>query len=236
MKLPSLTVFYPAYNEAENIKDTVQKTIEILPEIAEHYEVLIINDGSKDSTGEIIDQLAKENTHIKALHHSTNKGYGGALKTGMYNAQYAVVVFTDSDGQFDFNEVKNFIPHLASHDLVIGYRTSRAEGFRRHLNAKAWGILMRTVFGINARDIDCAFKMFHKRVLEKIPKLESDGALISAEFLMKASRAGLTIKEVPVTHLPRKAGKPTGANLKVILKAFHELFMLKQKLDKDKVA
>lgn len=231
MKVPSLTVFYPAYNEAENIQETVQKTLEILPEIADQYEVLVINDGSKDNTGEIIEKLAQGNDHVRAIHHPENIGYGGALKTGMYNAKHELIAFTDSDGQFDFSEIKNFLPFLESHDVVIGYRTSRAEGFRRNLNAKAWGILMRSVFGINARDIDCAFKVFHRSVMDKIPKLESNGALISAEFLMKTSRAGLKMKEVPVTHLPRKAGKPTGANLGVIIKAFRELIELKQKLD-----
>lgn len=230
-KIDSLSVFFPAYNEAENIALTVQNALTVLPEISEKYEVIIINDGSKDSTGEIIDLLQKENSNIKAIHHSQNRGYGGALKTGMYAAQYNIIAFTDSDGQFDFSQIKIFIPYLQNYDLVIGYRKNRAEGFRRHLNAKAWGILMQSIFGIEARDIDCAFKVFHKRILDTIPQLESEGALISAEFLMKAHKSKFKIKEVPVDHYLRRAGNPTGANFNVIIKAFKELFILKKKLD-----
>jgi hypothetical protein len=149
----------------------------------------------------------------------------------MYNSRYEIIAFTDSDGQFDFSEIRDFIPYLHNHDVVIGYRRNRAEGFRRRLNAKAWGLLMRLVFGLQARDIDCAFKVFHQRVIKNIPQLESNGALISAEFLMKAHRSHFRIKEIPVSHFPRVAGKPTGANLQVIIKAFHELFILKKKLD-----
>lgn len=231
MMLDRLSVFYPAYNEEENIAQTVEKTLQVLPEVAREYEVIIVNDGSKDRTGEIGEALSQKYRNVKVIHHSENRGYGGALKTGMYNSQYEIIAFTDSDGQFDFSEIREFIPHLHNYDVVIGYRRNRAEGFRRRLNAKAWGLLMRLVFGLQARDIDCAFKVFHRQVIEKIPPLESNGALISAEFLMKAHRSHFKIKEIPVSHFPRVAGKPTGANLQVILKAFHELFILKKKLD-----
>lgn len=229
--LNTLTVFFPAYNEEDNIVVTVQHALEVLPSIAQEYEVLIINDGSKDRTGEVADELARKYSAVKVLHHPQNKGYGGALKTGMYNALYEIVAFTDSDGQFDFAQIDSFIPYIKDYDIVIGYRTNRAEGFRRHLNATAWGILVRYLFGIEARDIDCAFKVFHKNVLKKMPELESDGAMISAEFLMKAHRSKCRIKEVPVNHFLRRAGKPTGANIGVIIKAFKELFVLKKKLD-----
>jgi glycosyltransferase involved in cell wall biosynthesis len=231
MMLDRLSVFYPAYNEEENIAQTVENTLRVLPEVAREYEVIIINDGSKDRTGEIGEQLSKKYPQVKIIHHPQNRGYGGALKTGMYNSQYEIIAFTDSDGQFDFSEIRYFIPYLQDYDVVIGYRRNRAEGFYRRLNAKAWGLLMRLVFGLQARDIDCAFKVFHQRVIQKIPQLESNGALISAEFLMKAHRSRFKIKEIPVSHFPRVAGKPTGANLRVILKAFHELFILKKKLD-----
>lgn len=233
MKLQNVTVFYPAYNEEENIRETVEKTVHVLPEIADQYEIIVVDDGSKDGTSAIIDQLSKQFSCVRGIRHPQNKGYGGALKTGMYNAKYDIIAFTDSDGQFDFAEIKEFLPHLQNYDLVIGYRKSRAEGFRRRLNAKAWGMLMRFAFGIDARDIDCAFKVFHRNVLDRISPLESEGALISAEFLMKSARSGCKIKELPVTHYPRKAGKPTGANLGVIIKAFRELILLKQKLDNE---
>ena len=229
--LTSLSVFFPAYNEENNISDTVDKALKVLPQIAKKYEIIIVNDGSKDKTGEIADKLSRQHKEVRVIHHEKNRGYGGALKTGMYGASYEVIAFTDSDGQFDFSQIKKFIPYLKDFDMVIGYRKKRAEGLRRDINAKAWGILMKIVFGIKARDIDCAFKVFYRSVLDKIPRLESNGALISAELLMKAHVNHIKIKEIPVDHFPRKAGSPTGANLNVIIKAFKELLQMRQKIN-----
>lgn len=231
-KQQSISVFFPAYNEAKNIEKTVLGALKILPEITQEYEAIVIDDGSTDNTRETVQRIAKKNHHVRLLSHKKNQGYGASLKSGFYNAKFSLIAFTDSDGQFDFEEVKNFLAQIDSADLVIGYRKKRVEGFVRVFNAKSWTALIFLLFGLRVRDIDCGFKLIKKKVIDKIPRLESDGAFVSAELLVKSKRMGFKIKEVPVNHYPRGEGKPSGANFKVIAKAFRDLFELYPKLKK----
>ena len=164
-----------------------------------------------------------------------NRGYGGALKTGFESARYKWVAFTDSDGQFDFAEITNFIEKQkeTGADLVIGYYKKRQVSKFKIITSKMWEIAVMTLFGLNVRDIDCGFKFISKKVIDKIPQLESErGAFISSEFLIKAKKSGFKIVEIPVTHLPRLAGKGTGRNINVIIKSFVDLFKLWKKLRK----
>lgn len=232
-KIAALSVFFPAYNEEENLAKTVKKADKILRDTALKYEIIIINDGSKDRTGDIANTLAQENKNVKVVHHPQNRGYGASLKSGMYNSQYAWVAFTDSDGQFDFAEIGNFFQkqRQTGADLVVGYYLKRAVPFYRKLNTLLWQVTIRLLFGLKVRDIDCGFKLFRKKVVEEIPKLESErGAFISTEFLVKAKRANFSIVEVGVNHYPRLAGQATGANIKVVVKSFVDLFKLWRKL------
>lgn len=223
-KLGELSLFFPAYNEEANLKNTVEKAIPILKKVAEKYEFLIINDGSKDKTGEIAENLAKKYPFIRVIHHNQNLGYGAALKSGFYNSKYDWIVFTDSDGQFDFSEVTKLIEKSDSADMIVGYRINRADSFLRKLFGFGWTFLARLLLGIKVRDVDCAFKLTKKKVIDVIPKLESTrGGMISPELLGKVTKAGFKIIEVGVHHYPRKEGKQTGANLKVIFKSFIDL-------------
>jgi glycosyltransferase involved in cell wall biosynthesis len=221
-----LSVFFPAYNEEKNVRATTESILRVLPGVSDRYEVLIVDDGSADKTGELADELAADNPLVRVIHHPTNRGYGGAIRTGLYNCRYELISFIDGDGQFDFTEVPAFLEASQHYDLVIGYRVKRQDGFMRLLNARAWGTLMRVVFRVRARDIDCAFKLIHKRVLQSMPRLRSDGAMVSAELLVRSQNAGLSICDVPVHHYPRRAGEQTGANLRVIFKAFRDMFAL----------
>jgi len=234
MKLiDQLSVFFPAYNEEKSLKSTVEKTDKVLQKIARDYEMIIVNDGSKDKTGEIADRLATKNKKIKVIHHSPNKGYGAALKSGIYNARFPWIAFIDADGQFDFSEIDKFIEtqKKTDADLVIGYYLKRAVPFMRKVNSFLWELLVFIVFGLKVRDIDCGFKLFKKELVDKIPKLESErGAFITTEFLVKSKRAGFKMVEVGVHHYPDLAGGSTGASLKVIFKSFVDLIKLWQKL------
>lgn len=228
-KLKNLSLFFPAYNEEANLKNTVEKAIPVLKQVAGEYEVLIINDGSKDKTGEIADQLAKKYPFIKVIHHNPNRGYGAALRSGFYNSKYDWIVFTDSDGQFDFSEVVKLIEKAqeTNADIVAGYRIERQDPLIRKIFGKGWTFLANLLLGINIRDVDCGFKLIKKEVIKKIPQLESErGGMISPELLGKAKKYGFKIVEVGVHHYPRKEGKQTGANLKVILKSFTDLAKL----------
>lgn len=235
MKLvDKISVFFPAYNEEVLLKPTVEKANKILEKIASEYEIIIVNDGSKDKTGKIADQLSAENKKIRVIHHPQNRGYGAALKSGMYNAKYPWIAFTDSDGQFDFSEITKLIKKQkeTGADIVAGYYLKRAVPFYRILGSKlAWELPVFLLFGLKMRDIDCAFKLFRKEVVEKIPPLKAErGPFITTEFLVKAKKAGFKIVEIGVHHYPDVAGGSTGASLKVIISAYSDLLRLWKKL------
>lgn len=229
-KLSELSVFFPCYNEEKNIKNTVEKAVSVLKNIADKWEIIIINDGSKDKTGEVALELQKKYPeNIKIITHTPNLGYGAAFKSGFYNAKYKWIAFTDSDGQFDFSEIVNFIDKQkkTNADLVIGYYLRRRVSKTVILTSKIWEIIVFFLFGLKVKDIDCGFKMVSKKVIDTIPKLESErGAFISSEFLIKAKKAGFKIVEIGVHHYPRVEGKATGRQLRVIIKSFADLFKL----------
>ncbi len=228
-KLPSLSLFFPAYNEEPNLERMVRSAQKILPEVAREWEIIPVNDGSRDKTGEIADRLAAEDPHVKPVHHETNKGYGGAVASGFKAARYEYIFFTDGDLQFDLREITRLIEKADEADLMLGYRVNRKDPWHRKLNAFCWGTLVKLLFGFRVRDVDCAFKMIKRRVLDKI-ELTSSGAMISTELLARSHKAGFRFTEVGVTHYPRSAGTQTGAKLSVILRAFQELFKLYGKL------
>ena len=232
--IDELSVFFPTYNEEGSIKSVVEKTKETLIKIAEKWEILIINDGSKDQTEEISQDLSKKDKRIKVISHNPNRGYGAALKTGFYNAQYQWIALTDSDGQFNFAEITNFIQTQkeTNADLVIGYYKKRQVSSFKIVTSKVWELTVFLLFGLHVKDIDCGFKLINKKVIDKIPKLESErGAFISSELLIKAKKYGFNIVEIPVTHYPRKTGVGTGRQLNVIFQSFVDLFKLWQKLN-----
>ena len=227
-----LSVFFPAYNEEKNIKNTVEKAIKVLNKVAQVWEIIIVNDGSNDKTGEIADELSQKDKRIRVIHHKPNRGYGAALKSGFYNSKYPWIVFTDSDGQFDFSQLSDFIGKQkeTGADLVVGYYLKRAVPFYRKLNTFLWQAVVRVLFNLKVRDIDCGFKLISKSVIDSIPKLESErGAFISSEFLIKAQKSGFKIVEIGAKHYA--ATRPgTGAKLNVIIKSFIDLFKLWKKL------
>ena len=232
--IDELSVFFPAYNEEKNIEKTVLEARRVLEETATRWEMLIVNDGSSDRTGEIADKLAKKDDRIRVITHSPNRGYGASLKSGLYGSKYAWIAFTDSDGQFDFGEITKLIEtqEKSDADLVIGYYLKRQVPLYRKLNTFVWEMVVNLLFGLRVRDIDCGFKLISKKVVDNIPKLESErGAFISSEFLIKAKKSGFKIVEIGVHHYP--ATRPgTGANLNVIIKSFTDLFKLWKKLRK----
>ncbi len=226
-KLPSLTIFFPFYNEEDNIERTARSALDVAPRFADDFEIILVNDGSLDRTGAIADRLAESFPEIRAVHNRPNIGYGGAVRRGFAEARHAYIFFTDGDGQFDLNEIDRLIALLDRCDIAVGYRPERADPLFRKLNAWGWRQLIRLIFGVKVRDIDCAFKLFPKSFIDSID-LRSEGAMISAELLARARNRGLRVAETPVTHFARTAGNPTGANFKVIVKAFRELFRLRR--------
>lgn len=220
MKIKQLSIILPCYNEAENIKRTVNDMLDFIGTLAITYEIIIVNDGSQDHTEKVLKRI--NNKHVIKLYHKTNRGYGAALTTGFTNAKHNWIFFTDSDGQFNIQNIVNFFPHTNSSDMIIGYRRRRQDTVIRIINARIFNIVVRILFNLSVRDIDCAFKLFKKDVILKNP-LISKGALINTELLVKARKEGYKIHELPVDHYPRIKGNATGANIFVILRAAHEL-------------
>jgi len=228
--IDELSVFFPCYNEEKNIKNTIDKTIPILKKIAEKWEIILINDGSKDNTAKVLEEIKKEYPNqIKIITHNPNRGYGAAFKSGVYNAQYKWIAFTDADGQFDFSEVTKLIEkqQKTKADIIIGYYLSRQVSKTAIITSKIWELIVFILFGLRVTDIDCGFKLINKKVIDTIPKLEAErGAFISSEFLIKSKKAGFKIVEIGVHHYPRLEGKATGRSFKVIIKSFSDLFKL----------
>ncbi len=227
MKINQLSVFFPLVNEEGNVETIVKKAVEVLESLNFEYEIILINDGSKDSTGQVIEKIAQGNPLIKVINHPSNLGYGEALKSGFYSARYDTIVYTDGDGQFDFSEVTKFLDKINDYDVIIGYRIKRQDPFFRILFKEGWKLSLFAFFRLTLKDVDCGFKMVKRSVLEKIPHLQSQrGAMINAELVIKAKKAGFKIGQVGVNHYPRLSGKPTGANIKVIIKSFLDLIRL----------
>lgn len=225
----SLSVVLPCYNEEANVERTSLAALAALRTFANDFEIIIVDDGSKDRTGEIADQLATHYPEIRAVHNHPNRGYGGALRAGFAAATKEHIFFTDGDGQFDCGEISSLLALLDRCDIAIGYRLDRKDSALRCFNGWGWTKLCNLFLGLHLRDIDCAFKLFPRRLLGEI-ELHARGALISAELMGKAARRGYRIGQVGVRHLPRPAGAATGANLKVIARAFVELAKLRREI------
>jgi glycosyltransferase involved in cell wall biosynthesis len=227
-KLPELSVFFPFWNEEENIESVVRNAVKIVDTYASKWEIIMVDDGSDDRTLEIARKLHQADKRLRVVSLHPNRGYGAALRAGFENARYNVVVFTDGDGQFDFSEIAKFTEQIREADIVIGFRKKRSDknlGKRLLLMnmLKIWDLLL---FRFYFRDIDCGFKMFKKNALEKLMPLRSDGAMITTEILAKARRKNLKIAEVGVNHYPRLKGHQSGANFPVIVRAVLESFVL----------
>jgi glycosyltransferase involved in cell wall biosynthesis len=220
--MSSLSVVLPAYNEEANVENAVEQVSAVAQRLGMDYEIILVNDGSADRTGEIGRELMQRMPHVRLVEHYPNRGYGGSLKAGFAAATKDLIAFVPADNQFDFGEIHLLLEALDGADIVSGYRAEREDHFVRKLNAFGWNMLVRLLFGYLCRDIDCGFKLFRREILDHVTVV-SDGAMIDTELLAGARARGYRIAEVPVTHLPRVGGEATGANLKVIARAFRDL-------------
>jgi glycosyltransferase involved in cell wall biosynthesis len=232
-RVSGLSVFLPSHNEEANVERVVRSYLAVLPRYADQYEVIVVDDGSRDRTGEIADRLAAEDPHVRVVHHEVNRGYGGAVTSGIRAARMPYVLLSDGDGQFDPDEIGKLIAFVPEYDVVAGHRSQRADHLIRKLNGKAWTLLVRGLLGVGISDIDCGFKLFKREFLDRI-ELRARGAMISTELMARLAGAGAKVREVEVTHLPRLAGEQSGANLRVVARAFKELFVLYDDLRRER--
>lgn len=220
-----LSLILPAHNEEENIEPVVRQALEVLPRFFRDYEVLPVNDGSHDRTGEIIDALAAEDSHVRPQHHPKNRGYGAALTTGFQAAGGDYLMFMDSDRQFDIGDIERLVPYVGKYDIVAGYRIKRQDPVYRFIIGTGFNQMVKLLFQVDLRDIDCGFKIFKADLLKNM-ELTSPGALINTEIHAKSNVQGRSVVEVGVNHYPRLVGEQSGASVKVMLRAVTETFKL----------
>ena len=232
-RVPRLSYFFPAHNEEANLLGLVDEALATLPELAEQFEIVIVDDGSRDATGAIADELAAQHPGVVlAVHHPTNLGYGAALLSGFRAARHDLVAFTDGDRQFRVADLARLTERLVAADqpdVVVGYRIKRADPLVRTLYARVYRFANLVWFGLRVRDVDCACKLFRRAALEDVA-IESGGAFFSAELLIKLRAAGRTIVEVGVPHHPRTAGSATGAKPSVVFRAVRDFWRLRLRM------
>ena len=229
VRLPGLSASFPAHNEEDNVERMLADLLETLPQFAERFEVIAVDDGSRDRTYERASAFAERDPRIRVVRHEVNRGYGAAVWTGLQAGTMEYAFFTDGDRQFDVAQLADFVGLMEDHDVVVGYRVGRKDNAIRILNAHAWNWLIRTLLKVPVRDVDCAFKLFRREVLNDLV-IESGGAMFSAELLARLVARGARLVEVPVQHLPRESGVSSGGNPRVIARAFRDLFLLYGKL------
>lgn len=204
----SLSLVFPAYNEEENLDKLIRDADRVAKKLVSDYEIIVVDDGSKDRTPQILQELGQEFPNLVVFTHSPNKGYTAALRTGFTGAKKDLIFYSDADNQFNLEEIELLLPLADDHDIVAGFRKDRQDPWIRIFVSRCFNIFSHSIFKFPVRDVDCAFKIFHKYVFEKI-KINSENFMVDTEIMAKAVVYGFRIAEVGVTHLPRSAGKTT---------------------------
>ncbi len=230
-RVPALSYFFPAHNEEANLRGLVAEALATLPDLAEAFEVIIVDDGSGDATPRIADELVAADPRVRVVHHPRNRGYGAALRSGFAASRFELLAFTDGDRQFHVVDLGRLTERFlqGGADAVVGYRIKRADPPVRTLYARAYRLANRIFFGLRVTDVDCACKLFRRGALDGI-RVESGGAFFSAELLIKLDEAGRRVVEVGVPHYPRTAGSPTGAKPQVVFRAVRDFWSLRLRL------
>lgn len=223
MSAPSLSVFFPAYNDEDNIGKVAGTAVRVLEDMDCDYEVLIVHDGSPDRTGEVADELARRYPKVRAIHHEKNLGYGAALKTGFTNAKNEYIFYTDGDNQFEVEEMRKFVALVEAglSDVVVGFRNRKQYTLYRKVVSFTYNLVLQVLFDLPYRDVDCAFKLVPSSLIDRID-ISSVDAFIDAELLIKAQQLGYSVTEIGVTHRPREAGV-SGVKTGVILRTIREM-------------
>ena len=233
----SLSVVIPAYNEEENISSCIQKVDGVLKKLnIDSYEIIVVNDGSKDRTGEVARGFIKKVKNLIVVDNNPNRGYGGSLRSGFDKSTKDFIAWVPGDNQFDFAEITRLITRQeeTDTDIVSGIREGGGvDPLHRRINRWGWNTVVRALFGYLATDIDCGFKLLRREVLNHVILTAERGAMIDTQLFASARARGFTVSETSLTHLPRTAGKSTGANLRVIYQSFVDLFSFWWRLKKE---
>lgn len=205
--IPGLTVFFPAYNDSGTIASMVVSAVLAASRLTPDFEVLVINDGSRDATPQIADELARLYPQVKVIHHQVNRGYGGALRSGFANASKELIFYTDGDAQYDPAEMADLWAKMGPGvDLVNGYKISRSDPLHRKFIGRVYHHTVKLLFGLGVRDVDCDFRLMRRAIFGRV-ELTKNSGVICLEMMKKIQDAGFVIAEVPVHHFHRAYGR-----------------------------
>jgi dolichol-phosphate mannosyltransferase len=222
---PRLSCVLPAYNEADNLPQTVAAWASALPRHTRDHEIIVVDDGSTDRTASVLRDLSARHARVRVLTHGTNLGYGAAIANGFAQAAFPLLFFTDSDGQYEPDDVRLLLERIDAADMVVGYRVRRADTAFRRLLSGGYNLLTRRLVGISLRDVNCAFKLMHEETFRRLG-IATSGFGINAELLVRARRARMVVVEVPIRHRARQAGQSTVRPIHV-LRGLQELARLR---------
>ena len=223
---PSLSIFFPAYNDAGTIASLALIAHMTARQLTDDYEVIVIDDGSPDHTGELLDEMARHFPWLKVVHHGTNRGYGGALRTGFQTAAKDLVFYTDGDAQYDPREMRRLYEAFSNDvDFVNGYKIGRSDPLHRKIIGRVYHTFVRTMFGLRLRDVDCDFRLMRRAVFEKVVLTRSSG-VICVELMKKVQDHGFRIAQVPVHHFHRTYGKSQFFNFPRVARTLVDLTRL----------
>ena len=225
-----LSVFFPAYNDSGTIASLVIAAVQTAGTLTPDFEVLVIDDGSTDSTAQVIDELARVYPQVRAIHHQQNRGYGGALRTGFSSATKDLVFYTDGDAQYDPREMTRLWEKMGPGvDLVNGYKISRSDPLHRVVIGRIYHHTVKTLFGLKVRDVDCDFRLMRRSIFDRV-RLEKSSGVICLEMMKKITDAGFSIVEVPVHHYHRAYGKSQFFNFRRLARTAVDVFKLWREL------
>lgn len=223
---PSISVFFPAYNDEGSIEQLVADALAVLQTLTDDYEVLVINDGSTDATARVLEELGRTSPFVRIIHHDSNRGYGAALRTGFNHASKDLIFYTDGDGQYDARELLELFPLMTDAvDIVNGYKIKRADNRRRIVIGTIYNRMARLFFSLPIRDVDCDFRLIRRRAIQQV-QLNSSSGVICTEIVRKLSVAGYTFVEAPVNHYPRAHGQSQFFTLRRVARTASDFFAL----------
>ena len=227
---PSISVFFPAFNDEGSIADLIHETLKILPAITDDYEVIVVNDGSSDGTAAVLNELASKLPQLRVVHHPKNLGYGGALRSGFKHIAKDMIFYTDGDGQYDVREITKLIPLMIDEvDIVNGYKIKRSDSRRRIVLGAIYKFLAKSLFRLPIRDVDCDFRLMRREAIQSI-NLTSESGVVCTEMVYKLKSAGYRFAEIPVHHYPRLHGQSQFFTLRRVARTGYDFFKLWLKL------
>lgn len=234
---PSMVLFFPVYNDDHAVEALAEKSVRVLSEVAAEHEILIVDDGSTDDTGAIVDALAARLPNVRVVRHERNRGYGHAVRTGFAEARRLDwIVFTDGDNQYDIAELRRFLPLLDRYDVLVGYRFQKTYGVVRKLLSAGLNLLVRVAFGVRVRDVTCGFKMVRSRVMEDPEmQLTSTGPFGGGEVVVRAALRGYHVGEVGISMYPRDYGRSSIVSFRNVVATLKDLRRVRRDVFRNRV-